>query len=108
MNTEHDVLGEIIKNARIDKGISQEQLAEMLNCSPRHILSIENEHKKPSFWRLYKIIRLLNIQADLIFYPERRNIKSEKEDLIKLIRKCDDHMIKIIYAALKAALEARH
>ncbi len=41
----HDILGEQIKNARLHKGISQEQLAEMLNCSSRHIMAIENEQK---------------------------------------------------------------
>ena len=104
---EHDVLGKVIKNARTEKCMSQEQLAEIINCSPRHIMSIENEHSKPSFWRLYNIIRLLNISADSIFYPERRNTEPQKEELINLIKQCDDYTIKIITAAVKAAIDAK-
>ena len=67
-------MGTIIKKRREQLGISQEQLAEMLNCSSRHIMAIENENKKPGYWLLYNLIRTLNIPADTIFYPERHNM----------------------------------
>ena len=63
---EHDILGEVVKSARIHKGFSQEQLAELIDCSPRHIMGIENENKKPGYWRLYSLIRTLNIRV----YPQ--------------------------------------
>ena len=57
----HDILGEQIKNARLHKGISQEQLAEMLNCSSRHIMAIENEQKKPGYWLLYRVCEIISV-----------------------------------------------
>lgn len=60
---EHDILGETIKNTRLHKGISQERLAEMLNCSPRHIMGIENEGKKPGYGSF------ITLYAHLIFLP---------------------------------------
>lgn len=58
---EQDILGECIKSARMCKGISQERLAEMVNCSSRHIMAIENESKKPGYILLYNLIRILDI-----------------------------------------------
>lgn len=104
----HDILGEIVKNARIHKGLSQERLAELLDCSPRHIMGIENESKRPGYQRLYSLIRVLNISADDIFYPERNKSTSEKDFLIKsitnLLYLCDIHDLKVIYAAVREAV----
>ena len=36
-------LGQAIKKAREARGITREQLADILNIAPRHIQSIENE-----------------------------------------------------------------
>lgn len=106
---EHDVLGAVVKNARMNKGLSQEQLAEMLNCSPRHIMGIENENMKPGYQRLYEIIRLLNIPADTIFYPERSSETSEKSSLIdklvNMLHICDERTIRAIIAALHEVLD---
>lgn len=104
---QHDILGAVIKAARIHKGLSQEQLAELIDCSPRHIMSIENESKKPGYWKLYHLIRSLNIPADTIFYPELNTIADEKSILIDEIthslQHCDVHDLQIILAAVQAA-----
>ena len=75
----HDVLGKVVKNARLEKGLSQEQLAELLDCSTRHIMGIENEVKKPGYWRLFRLIRELNIDANTIFYPEIVSAATDNE-----------------------------
>lgn len=104
----HDILGEVVKSTRIHRGLSQEQLAEILDCSPRHIMGIENENKKPSYWRLYNLIRTLNIPADSIFYPERNKVPTEKEELISeltsLLYLCEVRDIQIMAAAIKKAI----
>lgn len=101
----HDVLGEIIKQARIKHNLSQEQFAEIINCSPRHLIAIENEYKKPGYWLLYKIIRELEISPNTIFYPEIAESRSEKDELIDLIKLCDERTIKILSAAAKESLK---
>ena len=107
----HDNLGAVVKNARIHKGLSQEQLAEQLDCSVRHIMGIENESKKPSYERLYQLIRILDISADDIFYPERFSSDNEKSHLIEnitdMLYRCDIHDITIIKAAVTKALELK-
>jgi transcriptional regulator with XRE-family HTH domain len=71
----------------------------------RHISGIENEGHNPSYELLYKLIRELNIPPDLILYPEKQNINSEVEELIRMIYKCDERSVKILYATAQAALD---
>ena len=106
----HDILGEQIKNARLHKGISQEQLAEMLNCSSRHIMAIENENKNPGYWLLYNLIRTLNIPADTIFYPERHNMPHKMDiaidELVNMLYLCDEKTIHAITAAVQEIIKS--
>lgn len=49
MRDESINLGIAIKKARINKHLTQAQLAEILDVSIRHIQGIENEGKKSKF-----------------------------------------------------------
>ncbi|HEY5590394.1 MAG TPA: helix-turn-helix transcriptional regulator [Paludibacter sp.] len=100
-----DKLGKIIKEARLHNGLTREQLSEKLCISPRYLMSIENENKKPSFDLLFRMIRELVIPADSIFFPENQQSNTETEELVRLIYKCDDRSIKIATATVKAMLE---
>ena len=40
---QYKIIGQAIKKAREAKKITREQLAEIIDCSARHIQSIENE-----------------------------------------------------------------
>ena len=101
----HEILGEQIKNARLNKGISQEQLAEMLNCSSHHIMAIENEQKKPGYWLLYNLIRTLNIP------PERhsisRKIDTSIDELVNMLYLCDQKTINAITAAVHELIKTK-
>ena len=61
MQNEHEMLGEIIKNARMKADITVEDLAAKVGVGERFIYRIENEGKKPSYDILYKLIRELSI-----------------------------------------------
>lgn len=65
MQNEHEMLGEIIKNARMKADITVEDLAAKVGVGERFIYRIENEGKKPSYDILYKLIRELSIPAFL-------------------------------------------
>ena len=65
-----DTLGDVVKTARQKKQMTQCKLAERLSISERHLKSIENSYKKPSYNLLVRIIRELDIPADMVFYPE--------------------------------------
>ena len=50
MDNDLDSLGEILKAARKNNNLTREQLAERINISPRYLMFIENENKKPAIY----------------------------------------------------------
>ncbi|MDT3700829.1 MAG: helix-turn-helix transcriptional regulator [Thermincola sp.] len=102
-----DRLGSILKASRKAKGLTREQLAEIISITPRYLMSIENENKKPSYDVLFRLVRELSISADTIFYPEQESSGSELKQLSKLLCLCDEYEIKIVKATLNALLESR-
>lgn len=101
---ELDKLGVIIKSARKANGYTREQLAERLHITPRYLMSIENENKKPSFDVLFRLIRDLGISADTIFYPESKTDNPNIEHLVRLVYQCDLRETEIVLATVKALL----
>jgi len=100
-------LGAIIKAARLNKGLTQEILAEKVGVGLRHIMAIENEGSYPSYEVLYKLIRELHIPADLIFYPEKALKDLQAEEIIRMLYSCDERSLKVIRAAVQAALDSQ-
>ena len=100
-----DRLGSVLKTARIEKGLTGEQLAEIINITPRYLMSIENENKKPSYDVLFRLVRQLGISADTIFYPENQHVNTKVEQIVRLLHLCDDRDLNIVSATIKALLE---
>ena len=75
-NFDFMALGQAIKNAREAKGITREQLAEILDLAPRHIQSIENEGQHPSFQLFVRLITMFDISADQYIFPDKKTDKS--------------------------------
>lgn len=77
------VRGEVmIKECRIKKGLTQEELAEKIELSTRQIQRIEKEEKNTSIKTLCKIRKVLEIPDEemiQIFYE-----KKEKKDSIMM------------------------
>lgn len=107
MNVILNNLGATIKQARLSANLTQDELAEQIGVTSRYIMALENEHKQPSFEVLCKLILVLNIPADNIFYPENKHTENEKEQLMRLISRCDKRDLKIITATVTAVMESK-
>ena len=68
-----DVLARVVRDARKRLGKTQSETSEMIGASPRTILKIENKKANPKMQIMYPLIRHLNIDPGLIFYPEREH-----------------------------------
>lgn len=99
-----DCLGGVTKAARKAKNLTREQLAQILDISPRHLSAIENEHQKPSYELLFRLIRELAIPADTIFYPEFGYERSEIEKLRLMLAQCDEKEVNAVAATLQSLL----
>lgn len=106
MHNEHDNFSMIIKNARLQSEFTMEELAEKLGVTERYLYRIENENKKPSYDVLYKLIRVLSISPDLIFYPEKNSEISEIDTLIRTLCNCDQRLLPVVRTTITALIEA--
>lgn len=101
-------LGEKIKRVRKTRGITQEQLAEMIDISPRSLSNIEVGGCFVKSETLEKIIDALNITTEELFANE--HIKSNVEllkDIYSYINqvKNDNKILSKIYRILKCLVE---
>ncbi len=72
MNTKIlEKLGQNLRKYRIDRGLTQEFLAEKVGIHPTYVGKIENGKNNPSVKLLYKISRVLKVSlSDLFIFNE--------------------------------------
>ncbi len=104
MIDEHAQFGLAIKNARLDYGLTQEELSERAGITCRYLIAIENEGRIPRYPVIYRLIHGLHISADYIFYPEQAPENSERAQLIRILDSCTERDIHIILCTAKAML----
>ncbi len=66
-------VGKRIKAAREHRGITQEQLSELIGLSPMHISVIERGVKPPKLETFIKIANALDVSADQLLQDEVSN-----------------------------------
>ena len=66
----HDI-GLAIKRAREASGMTQEQLAYIVDRAPRTIMYNENDGQHPSLNTFYQMVTMLDISVDQYFYPSK-------------------------------------
>lgn len=54
--------GPVLRRFRQEKGLSQEELASLLDVSPSHISRLESDMKKPSLEMIFRVSRALKIK----------------------------------------------
>ena len=104
MHSAKNDLGTVIKTARLNKQLTQEQLAEKIGVGSRHIMAIENEGKYPSYEVLYDMIKVLDISADSIFNPKSVNQTIEQEQFIREYLSCSEQEQRVINATVQTLL----
>ena len=98
-------MGPMIKAARTEANLTQDELAEQLGVTTRYIMAIENEGKCPALDLWFRLIRVLHTSADAIVYPEDNVSKSEGDQLLLMIRMLDSRDKEISKAAVQAMLD---
>ena len=98
--------GKIIKKLRRERGFSQEKLAEMLNISQRTLSGIECGNNFLTSQTMDKILEVLDISPDELFYVEYlKGSKEIKEELISDIKALDDeNTLQTLYKVAKAII----
>ncbi|MCP1109726.1 helix-turn-helix transcriptional regulator [Ohessyouella blattaphilus] len=99
-----DNMGAVIKKARRDRGLTQEELAEKVGVGSRHIMALENEGKNPGYDVLAKIIQTLDFSADLIFRPDAVKHTAEQDLFISEFMACNDNEQRIVMETMRSLI----
>ena len=101
-------LGQAIKEARNIKGLSRNQLADIMNIAPRYIASIENSGQHPILQIFYELVTVLDVSEDQFFFPNKKVDKStQRRQLDSLLDEMDDNDLIIMTATAKGILETK-
>ena len=95
--------GSIIKQARIEEGLTQAQLAERAAISPRYLIDIENKNDIPSLKICIALIRALRLSFDPLLYPDTEGT----EKLHQLLSQCNDKQLAVITAMVETMLDVK-
>ena len=73
------IIGQRIRNYRIQKNLSQEQLSELANCHPTYIGQLERGEKNATLESIQKVAQALNIPLSQLFekIEEKQNEDTE-------------------------------
>ena len=96
--------GIVLKNARMDKKLTQAELAELLDISLSYLKDLERFRNRPSYEVFEKVIRYFNLSADTIIYPNVNLNNDTYQKIGRLLTRCDERQLKVILATTEALL----
>ena len=95
-------LGDAVKVARSELGLTQEQVAGKIDADVRTVMNIENYKGNPKMETLFPLIRLLKIDAREIFNPEMQRETPAIRQLRFLIEECSEQEAKALIPIIEA------
>lgn len=98
MAVDYKLIGERLKKARLEKGMTQDNLAESLNVSIAYLSRIETGTTKVNLKRLSEIYNLLSIsEAEIISGASDDSENYLNNDLSNLLKNCSPEKQRLIY-----------
>ena len=101
-----NILGNTIRQARMEKGITQEGLAELIDITPIHLKHIEGGQGNPSINVLFKLAKVLDFSVDSII-AEKDISENDglaevlKSNILYLLQKCTPAELRLIADIIK-------
>lgn len=95
-------IGLAIKEARMNQGLTREQVGSIIKIAPRYLTNIENQGKQPSLHILYQLVTLLNVSLDSFFLEQKDTIKSSRRrQLESMLDELNDEDLVIVQDIIK-------
>ena len=95
-------------NSRLDKSKLEENgfkpLPTWQDALARYLKEIENGGRVPSFHKIRKLVRALNVPPEPLFYPNNHTDNLDYQRLLMYLSKCNDEQITAILAIVEAYL----
>lgn len=102
-------LGQAIKKAREARGMTREQLSELIDYAPRHIQAIENEGQHPSVDLLVQLLTMFDISADEYIFPGKESVTtSERRQFNAMVDQLDEKEFSVAMATVNGLIVAKN
>lgn len=94
--------GKKVKEIREARGLTQDQLAELIDYETQSLSLVENGHRGVSFATLEKLVKVLNTEpADLFTFEETQNPPALIKTIIKSLTALDAESLRYIINVIK-------
>jgi len=106
MKTKKELLGRRVKELRKLRGLSQEDLSEMVDIDPKHLSRIEVGRSFPSLDTLERLANALKVELKdfFEFAHEARSSKELREILSGMLKEADEEKLRLLVKIVRAAI----
>lgn len=104
-NIDYTAMGGRIRNARLDAGLSQSELAERCNLSVSFLGHIERGSRKMSLETLVTVCEVLNLSADYLLQDELPGSDAVIGNIIASVKKQGSYQYDRYITIIKALAE---
>ena len=94
--------GPFVQKARMQQGLTAEQLAEKISCSTRYVQALEQGTSRPGNATLFRLCEVLSLSADAFLHPEITRKDFIYLNLIQRLAVCDEATLIRMYSILHA------
>lgn len=106
MSLDYYIIGERLKKARIDRNLTQEQLAEQMDVSVAFLSRVERGKTKINLNRLNQICNLLDVnEGDILTGVGSNSEHYLNEEFSNLLKNCPPDKVRLIYDIAKKIIE---
>ena len=102
----HDI-GCEIKRKRETSGMTQDQLALIIDRDPRTIIYNENDGQHPSLNTFYQMVTMFDISVDQFFYPDKGAASGCKSRIDVMLSSMDEKDLRLVETIIRAIKDAK-
>ncbi|MFR7990703.1 MAG: helix-turn-helix domain-containing protein [Anaerovoracaceae bacterium] len=95
-------IGLNIQKWRDNAGLTQEELAELVDLSAAHMTAIENGYSGISLQKIIAVSQVLHVSLDVLTGLEEQKRENAIEKVIPLLKDCSAKQIALIADIIKA------
>lgn len=101
-------IGKAIKRSREARGITREQLSEVIDYAPRHIQAVENDGQIPSLQLFITLVTMFDVSVDQYIFPTKTAGKSTtRRQLDALLDTLNEKELTIVEATVQGLCKAK-
>ena len=99
-------LAEAVKKARLELGLTQEEVADKCDTDVRTIINMEMGRGNPKLKTLFKVVRALKIDARELFDDDPQSDSPSVRRVCLLINECSEEEAATLFPVIEAVLNA--